>query len=216
MKKVKVNSGGNGSVRIHIKKKRDEHSLEPEVMMAAASDRRMDAISIPISIINQMELRVESVFRPNQQDVEAVYALSGVGKMADQLHNLSSQKIVTDATSEMISYLAENMVDFIREERMSIPRLVIHVHTHPYGIPSLSDTDKRTMTQVAKSIRKDIPDASVFFGVHAVSNEYEQTKTQPEIISDNLIGWSSITRLHKVAFFDENSRPISVSISNHL
>lgn len=49
-------------------------------------------IFIPFSIINEMELRVESAFRSEKQDVELVYALSGGDIIIDQLHNLSSSK----------------------------------------------------------------------------------------------------------------------------
>lgn len=217
MKKIKVETGGDRTVRIRVQRKKEHEVLESSRMeLSSISAKKADKISIPSSIIAQMELRVESIFRPNEQDVEVVYALSGVEKMVDQLHNFSSRKIVAHATPEMISYFTENMVEYIQKERPDIPRIIVHLHTHPSGISILSDADIKTMPEVAKSIRKSIPNASVFFGVHAVSGESRQLRTSVERISENSIRWSSITRLHEVAFFDENARPIGVGISHNV
>ena len=214
MRKIKVGIGGDGTVRIKVKKKKQATSSATPVMdKPSTSAGGFEGISIPSSLINQMEIRVESVFRPKVQDVEVVYALSGQDGMVDQLHKFSSNEVVAHATPEMISYVAEKMVEHIREERTDIPGLIIHAHSHPSGLPALSDVDKNSMPEVARRIRDIIPDAAVVFGVHAVSSEYRRPRTPPERVSENRIRWSSITRLHEVAFFDEHARPVVVSIS---
>jgi proteasome lid subunit RPN8/RPN11 len=214
MRKIKVGIGGNGTVRIKVKKKKKNISSATTVMeRPSTSAREFEGISIPSSLINQMEIRVESIFRPKVQDVEVVYALSGQDSMVDQLHKFSSNEVVAHATPEMISYIAEKMVEHIREERTDIPGLIIHAHSHPSGFPALSDIDKNSMPEVARRIRDIIPDAAVLFCVHAVSSEYRRPRKLPERISENRIRWSSITRLHEVAFFDEHAKPVVVGIS---
>ncbi len=214
MKRIRVGIEGNGTVRIKLKKKKEATSSATPVMESpSTSARGFEGISIPSSLINQMEIRVESVFRPKEQDVEVVYALSGQDSMVDQLHKFSSNEVVAHATPGMISYVAEKMVEHIREERTDIPGLIIHAHSHPSGLPALSDVDKNSMPEVARRIRDVIPDATVLFGVHAVSSEYRRPRTPPERVSGNRIRWSSITRLHEVAFFDEHARPVVVGIS---
>jgi len=213
MKRIRVGIEGNGTVRIKLKKKKEAtNSATPVMKSPSTSARGFDGISIPFSLINQMEIRVESVFRPKEQDVEVVYALSGQDDLVDQLHKFSSNEVVAHATPGMISYVAEKMVEHIREERTDIPGLIIHAHSHPSGLPALSDVDRNSMPEVARRIRDVIPDTAVLFAVHAVSSEYRRPRTPPEQVSENRIRWSSITRLHEVAFFDEHARPAVVSI----
>jgi proteasome lid subunit RPN8/RPN11 len=222
MKRIKVGIGGNGTVRIKLKKKRkDERTGTAEMRgsyamhpaspaPATAAGRRGLTLSHPI--LSQMEIRVESVFRPKEPDVEVVYALTGYGTSVDHLHKFSSNEVVAHATPEMVSYVAEKMVEHIRAERAEMPNLIVHVHSHPLGAPALSDVDKETMPRVAAQIRAFVPDATVLFGVHAVGSEERRPRSAPERVSENQVRWSSITRTHEVAFFDEHGDPVEVRI----
>jgi len=222
MKRIKVGIGGNGTVRIKLKKTRKEeragtaemrgsHAMHPaSPAPATAAGSRGLTLSHPI--LSQMEIRVESVFRPKEPDVEVVYALTGYGTSVDHLHKFSSNEVVAHATPEMVSYVAEKMVEHIRAERAEMPTLIVHVHSHPLGAPALSDVDKETMPRVAARIRAIVPAATVVFGVHAVGGEERRPRSTPERVSENKIRWSSITRMHEVAFFDEHGEPVEVRI----
>jgi len=228
MKRIKVGIGGNGTVRIKLKKKSKAPRADaadmgglpltpsvppastPSASPAPGDGSRVIALSLPL--LNQMEIRVESVFRPKEPDVEVVYALTGFGGSVDHLHKFSSNEVVAHATPEMVSYVAERMVEHIRAERAEMPNLIVHVHSHPLGAPALSDVDKETMPKVAATIREIAPGATVFFGVHAVGSEERRPRTPPERVSENKIRWSSITRTHEVAFFDEGAKPVPVRV----
>jgi len=228
MKRIRVGIGGNGTVRIKLKKKQKAERADTRDMGGAAhaapatpappssappahgDESRVLALSLPL--LNQMEIRVESVFRPKEPDVEVVYALTGYGRSVDHLHKFSSNEVVAHATPEMVSYAAERMVEHIRDERAEMPDLIVHVHSHPLGAPTLSDVDKKTMPEVAARIRELVPDVTVLFGVHAVGSEERRPRTAPERISGNKVRWSSITRVHEVAFFDEHEEPVEVRI----
>jgi proteasome lid subunit RPN8/RPN11 len=213
MKRIRVGIGGNGTVRIKLKKRKDERRdasrMTREHIAPAAGGQ---GISLSHPLLSQMEIRVESVFRPKEPDVEVVYALTGFGGSVDHLHKFSSNEVVAHATPEMISYVAEKMVEHIRDERAEMPNLIVHVHSHPLGAPLLSDTDKETMPKVAATIREVVPGAIVLFGVHAVGSEERRPRTPPERVSENTVRWSSITRVHEVAFFDESANPVMVRI----
>lgn len=211
MKRIKVGIGGNGKVRIKRRKREDERpdATKTEGAYPAAKG---GGFTLPLPLLNQMEIRVESVFRPNEQDVEVVYALTGFGTSVDHLHKFSSSEVVAHATPEMVSYVAERMVEHIRDERAGMPTLIVHVHSHPLGAPVLSDVDEETMPRVAARIREIVPDATVLFGVHAVSSEERRPRAPPEQVSKNQIRWNSITRQHEVAFFDEDAEPVEVRV----
>ena len=218
MKRIRVGIEGNGTVRIKLKKKRKAERADATDMGGAAhvppapvsSTAGWRGISFSHPIISQMEIRVESVFRPKEPDVEVVYALTGFGGSVDRLHKFSSNEVVAHATPKMVSYVAEKMVEHIRDERAEMPSLIVHVHSHPLGVPALSDVDKETMPKVAVTIRGAVPDATVLFGVHAVGSEERRPRVPPERVSENAVRWSSITRVHEVAFFDEYAKPVVV------
>jgi len=213
MKRIRVGIGGNGTVRIKLKKGKDERQDASRIAREhIAPAARGQWISLSHPILSQMEIRVESVFRPKEPDVEVVYALTGFGTSVDHLHKFSSNEVVAHATPERVSYAAEKMVEHIRDERAEMPNLIVHVHSHPLGAPVLSDVDKETMPKVAARIRAIMPGATVFFGVHAVGSEERRPRTPPERVSENKVRWSSITRVHEVAFFDEGANPVEVRI----
>ncbi len=68
------------------------------------------------------------------------------------------------------------------------------------------------MPMVAAQMRAIIPDATILFGVHAIGSEERRARIAPERVSQNTVRWSSITRAHEVAFFDEYAKPIEVRI----
>lgn len=213
MKRIRVGIGGNGTVRIKLKKKRLERADAAEMGgVSPAPAAGGQGISLSRPLLNQMEIRVESVFRPKEPDVEVVYALTGFGGSVDHLHKFSSNEVVAHATPEMVSYVAERMVEHIRDERMQMPNLIVHVHSHPLGASVLSDVDKETMPKVAATIREVVPDATVLFGVHAIGSEERRPRAPPERVSENTVRWSSITRAHEVAFFDEDGEPAPVRV----
>ena len=213
MKRIRVGIGGNGTVRIKLKKKRKAEQAETTAMRGAPpAPATGQGISLSHPIINQMEIRVESVFRPKEPDVEVVYALTGFGTSVDHLHKFSSNEVVAHATPEMVSYIAGKMVEHIRAERAEMPNLIVHVHSHPLGAPVLSDADRETMPKVAATIRGTVSGATVLFGVHAVGSEERRPREPPERVSENRVRWSSITRVHEVAFFDEDAKPVEVRI----
>ena len=211
---------GNGTVRIKLKKKKKAVRTDATAMGVAPPLSTPSftpvaggqVFSLSHSIINQMEIRVESIFRPKEPDVEIVYALTGSGASVDHLHKFSSNEVVSHATPDMISYAAEKMVEHIRAERAGMPDLIIHVHSHPLGEPVLSDMDKKAMPGVAARIRKIVPGATVLFGIHAVGREERRPRISSERVSENRILWSSITRMHEVVFFDEYAKPVEVRI----
>lgn len=213
MRKIKVGIEGNGTVRIKLKKKTNVTSADISgTGKPSISDKVFEGFSLPFSIINQMEIRVESVFRPKQQDVEVVYALSGQNWIVDQLHKLASNEVVAHATPEMVSYYAGMMAEQIYQERSNEPRLIIHVHSHPYAPPMLSDIDRDSMAGNARRMKDRFPEATVIFGIHSVSSEQRRQRIPPKKSFKNLISWSSITRVHEVAFFDEFEKPVEVRL----
>jgi hypothetical protein len=212
MGKINVVFEGNGTVRIKLKKK---DAISPTIAGTrrfSTPSRGVEGILLSSSFINQMEIRVESVFRPKEHDVEVVYALSGQDEKIDMLHNMSSNEVVAHASPEMISYYAEKMIEYIREERTEDPGLIIHVHSHPSGLPIPSDVDRKSMIEVAREMKEIIPNSTILFGIHAIGNENRHPRTLPVRIAENRIRWTSITRIHEVAFFDEKSNPVDVRI----
>jgi len=209
MKKIRVSLGGNGKVTIKLKKEKTQG--EHKKTLAAASPTGDFLLSS--SILNQMEIRVESVFRPGIPDVEIVYALTGSNtNIPEMLHKFSSNEVVAHASPDRISSSAEKMAEHIIKERPDAPKVIVAAHTHPDSIAELSDQDKSSIIDIARKLRELIPTAKVIFAVHAVSRESPRPRTLPMKTADNKVKWSSITRTHEVAFFSENSEPFEVSI----
>lgn len=207
---IKVSVKGNGKVNIRLKK---GGGLTPSKYLPGIDSLPTNGISISTNLITFMEMRTESVFRPHQEDIEVVYALTGSSKnIPDAIHKFSSNEVVAHAEPDKISYYTEKMVEHILEERKSIPELIVVLHTHPMGTAVLSEVDKKNNIQVAHKIKELVPNASAMFGVHAVSSESRMPRTDPIKIASNAIKWSSITRQHETAFFDKNSKPIEVNV----
>jgi hypothetical protein len=208
MKKIRVSIEGDGRVTIKLKKVRPvvETRETGRELAAAGGDLLLSS-----SLINQMEIRVESVFRPGQSDVEIVYALSG-STYPDMLHKFSSNEVMAHAAQDRIITAAEKMAEHILKERPDAPNIIVGVHTHPDGAAELSGQDKNSMLRIAAELKERITGANVVFAVHAVSRESPRARAQPAKIAGNRIKWSSITRTHEVAFFNEKAEPVGVSI----
>lgn len=205
MKKIRVSIEGDGRVTIKLKK-RPVVETGGTGKAAAGGDLLLSS-----SLINQMEIRVESVWRPGQSDVEIAYALSG-STYPDMLHKFSSNEVVAHASQDRIITAAEKMAEHILRERPDAPNIIVGVHTHPDGTAELSDQDKSSMPRIAAKLKERIAGANVVFAVHAVSRESPRARAQPAKIAGNRIKWSSITRTHEVAFFNERAEPVGVSI----
>jgi len=174
---------------------------------------KSNALLLPIRLINLMEIRAESGFRPNEEDVEIVYALSGNGPHApDMLHKLSSQTVVEKAADDYVISSVRGMVEHIIKERGSPPKLVVGIHTHPQGVPKPSDKDNRYFRNAFDTIKSLVPEAYVLFGVHAISSESIRERLEPTRISRNAIKWSSITREHEIAFYTPESNTCEVKL----
>jgi len=164
-------------------------------------------------LINLMEIRAESSFRPEEEDVELVYALSGSNPdVADMLHKLSSQTVVAKATQDYIVSSIRGMIEHIKKEAGSEPKLVIQLHTHPQSTPRPSEDDKLYFKSASETINALIPGANVLFGVHAISSESIRERQEPAKVSRNAIKWSSITREHEIAFYTADAQPCEVEI----
>jgi len=207
MKKIRVSLSGNGKVTIKLKKERPHEEIRKELASSTGG------FLLSSSLINQIEIRVESVFRPGQRDVEIVYALTGSRPdYPEMLHKFSSNEVVAHATPERISAVTDKMAEHILKERPDAPKIIVAAHTHPDAAAELSQQDKSSIVNIARRLRELIPATNVIFAVHAVSSESPRPRTNPMKIAGNRIKWSSITRTHELAFFNENSEPYEVTI----
>ncbi len=164
-------------------------------------------------VINLMEIRAESSFRPNEEDVELVYALSGPNlNTPDMLHKLSSRKVVEEATQAYVVSSVKGVVEHIIKERDVEPSLVVLLHTHPRSTPQPSGDDKRYFQSTSETISAMIPGANILFGIHAISSESIRERQEPIKVSRNTIKWSSITKEHEVAFYAPDAKPYEVNI----
>jgi len=204
---IKITIDGEGDIVI---RRRKEEKRVKSALSAISEVSTTKPIIFLKNVIDQMEIRVESVFRPNQQDVETAYALSG-NTVIDMLHKFTSSEIIKDATPLIVYTVTENKIKHILEEREEIPEVIIDVHTHPNGIPELSEEDRNTIKKVAKVFREKLPNTKVYFGVHAVSEEKLGKRKVPEV-HNNKIKWRSLTRKHEVAFFDDECKPVRVEV----
>ena len=173
--------------------------------------RRKAKITVHPNLIKQMEIRAESVFRPDSEDVETAYALSGQD-ILDTLHKFTSKEVIRSATPFEIHTKTEAKIRQILEESEVPPKIVVDIHTHPKGSAELSDQDIATNRRAYDLFSKHFDE--VYFGVHAVSEEMRLKRTPPKV-EGNRIVWNSIRRRHEVAFFDKDGKPVSVEIFNN-
>jgi len=211
---IRITIDGEGNILIKRKKKKKGDQtkpivkpIQPTVPKPAIPEKSLIFLR---KVIDQMEIRAESVFRPNERDIETAYALSG-DHVIDMLHKFTSKEVIKEATPMIIYTVTENKIKHIIEEREKMPKIIIDVHTHPNGIAEPSEQDCNTFKKVAKIFREKLPGVKIYFGIHAVSEEKFGKRREPEVMG-NRIRWRSITREHEAAFFDENCKPIKIAI----
>lgn len=210
MKRISIKAGPGSRIRI-VKKGKSEEKTEK----IAAQGEDKNALFLSSNFLNLAELRAESSFRPSQEDIEVLYALSGSEhNIPDTFHKLSSRFVMKEASQSMILANTEEIVNHILKEREAEPNLIGIVHTHPAGIAHPSEIDKQYYPRATKIIRKSLTDANtkIIFGIHSVSSEGERVREreEPKKTSKNRITWCSITRSHEIAFYDENLMPVEV------
>lgn len=171
------------------------------------------ALLLPKRLINLMEIRAESAFRPKEEDVELVYALSGSNSVApDMLHKLSSNTVVERASRDHIVTSVNGMIEYILKERGDEPKLIVMLHTHPQSTSKPSKQDERYFESAASKAKSLCPDIQVIFGIHAISSELVRERQEIIKLSRNTIRWSSITREHEVSFYTSGEQPYEVEI----
>lgn len=208
MKRISIKAGPGSKIRIVRKGKSEEKSAK-----IATHGEGNKALFLSSNFLNLAELRAESSFRPSQGDIEVLYALSGSKhNTPDTFHKLSSRFVMKEASQSMILANTEEIVNHIIKEREKEPELIVIVHTHPAGIAHPSEIDKQYYPRATKIIRKYLHDANITFGIHSLSSEGEEVREreEPKKTSKNRITWSSITRSHEIAFYDENLMPVEV------
>ena len=172
-------------------------------------------IELTQPIIERMEIRVESIFRPQTPDVEVMYVLTGVASMRpDRLHSLPSDAVIADATTHSVASNVSKMTELIAREQPEQIRLIVEVHTHPAGIASPSDADRSAWKSTASEISGAFPHAIVLFGIHSVSTEASEflERVAPRKETSSRIGWRSNTRDHEFALFSSNAEPHEVRL----
>lgn len=214
---INISIDGEGDIVIK-RKKRDKEtnptSVQSQVTRRPSSKDRSATLIFSKNILDQMEIRAEGVFRPQMQDVETAYGMSG-DEVIDTLHKFTTNEVIRQSTPSAIYTTTENKIEYIledRDDKDKNPRMVVDIHTHPAGIAEPSEEDRNSMKKIAQIFREKLPRTRVLFGIHAISEEIGLSKrTKPEAI-DNKIKWRSLTREHEVAFYDETARPVDVII----
>lgn len=212
MKRISIKAGPGSRIRI-VRKGKGKREEKTEKIAAHGEDKK--TLFLSSNFLNLAEIRAESSFRPSQGDIEVIYALSGrAHNTPDTFHKLSSRFVMKEASQSMILANTEEIVNHIIKEREEKPNLIVIVHTHPAGIAHPSETDRKYCPQITKGIRKFLAGANtkIAFGIHSVSSENIREREEPQKTSKNRIKWSSITRSHEIAFYDENLMPVEVVV----
>jgi proteasome lid subunit RPN8/RPN11 len=226
MGKKRIKVGAGGKVRV----KRDSgddggDSRSGTTDRTAPADRTTDdtgsspsgddAFHIPTGLVEDfMETRAESQFRPDETDVETVYALTGESaSRADETHSFSSEQIVTTASSSQVRYRVGPIIQHVNRELAGRPSAIVKFHTHPRGTPQPSDQDRTSWRDIAEDFRDEWPNVRVLFGIHAFSREFDAPRSRAPPSSDGYrVEWRSITRDHTARLYDERADPVEVSV----
>lgn len=175
-----------------------------------------DGLQLPEDIVvNFMETRAESQFRPDEDDVETVYALTGeTASRVETTHALSSAQVVSHVSPTKVRSNIQTTLTHIERERTATPSVLVQVHTHPHGIPRPSDQDQQTWHQMAETIDETWPDTRVLFGIHAFSREFPHPRARhaPSLMNNVEVEWRSITRDHTVRVFNRHANPVEVTL----
>jgi proteasome lid subunit RPN8/RPN11 len=226
-KRIRIGSGG----KIRIKRSRDDDDPDDTRPGTDDEDRgrererdddeddvppgRDDRLQIPSGFVeNFIETRAESQFRPDEDDVETVYALTGSSSgRIDETHSFSSEQIVRKASSNRVRYRVGSIIEHITRERETSPEVLVKFHTHPHTTTRPSELDEETWERIADDFRDEWPSVRVLYGIHTYSTEFKKPKSRasPEV-RDGQIEWRSITRDHSARVFDEHADGVEVSL----
>ena len=209
-------SGGRLRIRLGAGEKASACSV-PTTIRPASAPEGLESLNklllISRHLLNLMEIRAESAFRPDQNDIELVYALSGsIPYVPDMLHTLSSNAVVEEASENHIVSSVGGMIEHIRQERDNDIGTIVEVHTHPLSSSNPSEQDRRYFAGAEQTIQRLVPDVQVLFGIHAISSERVTERQPPVRTSMNTIRWSSINRGHEIAFYSAGTQPYPVGI----
>ncbi|ODS41228.1 MAG: hypothetical protein A7315_06800 [Candidatus Altiarchaeales archaeon WOR_SM1_79] len=171
---------------------------------------KKDEIYISQVILDKMEIKAESIFRPHQKNVETIYALAGKTSIHDRLYTLSTNAILYDSGSMEVRVDASQMLEHIMRDDEKIG-LLIFIHTHPEGIPEPSKDDLKFFKHVSSEAKKHFP-GMVLYGVHAINNGEIRNRTNPYKTRKNVIKWSSSTHDHEVGFYNNDGKWVNVII----
>jgi hypothetical protein len=180
-----------------------------------SDEREEGGLQIGYSILERMEIRVESVFRPRTPDVEVLYVITGATPARpDQLHSLPSDAVIVDATTSSAAPNISKMIELLQKERSGPVELIVEFHTHPSGIALPSDADIAHWQYTASQLTTAFPNALVLFGIHAVSEQAPEfmERVDPNNVASNRIAWRSHTRDHELAIFTSAAEPYEVRI----
>lgn len=194
-----VSENGSNSAREELPQKGGQESPPTEG----------NEIHLSQEVLTKMELRAESSFRPNQNDYEVLYALTGTHPWRpDYVHALASQSVVQDAREDTVIPIMDGIIEYIQAERSEDSvKIVVLLHTHPApgNIAEPSSNDMRFFDFSAKAIKDVFPEAKVFFGVHAISGDMIRNREGASLMAENKIRWTSVKREHEVGFFTSKS-----------
>jgi hypothetical protein len=213
MKRIIIKAGHGSKIKIVKRGGRYEKIAAPEYEVGK------NTLFLTSHFINFAEIRAESSFRPQQEDIEVIYALSGIEhNIPDTFHKLSSRFTIKEASHTMILANTKEIVNHIIKEREEEPNLIVLVHTHPAGIAHYSEVDKEYNQKATNIIREYVPDATIIFCIHSMSSESDKVREreEPKKTSKNRIMWGSITRSHELAFYDENLIPVEVTLDKYI
>jgi len=210
MREIELDLTGDWDVVVEKKSKESKEIYERKIPKTKVLEE--GGIYLPASIISSMEILAQGVFRPNEEDIEVVYALSGMDALPDMVHQFSTEMVVSESSPVGMGTFVPNMLKCIASERGSSPELLVQIHTHPGGSPKPSDLDLRFFRSTATMAKGYFPGVRVVFGIHAVTGGTPRERRKPQV-KGNLVSWKSITHDHGVGFYDENGKRVNVVIT---
>ena len=172
------------------------------------------SISLGADVIERAEIITEGVFRPGVEDVEVKYLLSGrLPDSIDRLHQLASDRIISEATPHSITTNVDQMIEFVRKSGTGQAGVIVDLHTHPTsGMAQPSDTDLKSWREAARLFEREFPAVRLLFGVHGVGRQEPSfvERVPPRPAGVNQVIWRSNTREHGMALFAADSTPVAV------
>jgi len=227
-KKIKVPARGG---KIRIKRDRDDEPSppdrppeedQPQPDQTPNDDNpSSDGEGIEIlenAVVNQMEDKAISQVRPDDEDVEMLYALTGQTRhRIDAFHSLASANVVSEANYDSIHYNQGQIIHYIEHELSYTPQLFILVHTHPRrSEPRPSAKDKTTWSNSASEFKDDWDGARVCFGIHAFTAEFNRPKSRSSPAhpagDSTVVEWRSPTRDHAFRPYTPDATGIEVTL----